>query len=274
MAETPRPAIPNVGEDFSIVLGGPLYQLWLKTRIVRPPLDLVRRRVIALTALAWLPAALLALAEGRFLPGTDGSLSFLHDIEAHIKLLVAVPALVIAETVIHARLLPAVRAFVDRGLVREADVPRFQDAIARALRLRNSVAMEIGLLVLSATAGFVLWREGFALDKSSWYLAVKEEEATLTAGGAWYAFVSLTIARFLLLRWFFRLFIWGRFLWAVSRLDLRIVPTHPDRCGGLGFVGDATSAPFGRISKSWTEPTSGRRLFHRPIVPAPDSPYD
>ena len=42
--------------------------------------------------------------------------------------------------------------------------------------------------------------------------------------------------QFLLLRWYFRLFIWARFLWQVSRIELELMPTHPDRCGGLGFL--------------------------------------
>ena len=36
--------------------------------------------------------------------------------------------------------------------------------------------------------------------------------------------------------------IWARFLWQVSRLDLRLVPTHPDRVGGLGFLANTVYA--------------------------------
>jgi hypothetical protein len=48
--------------------------------------------------------------------------------------------------------------------------------------------------------------------------------------------VSLPIFQFLLCRWYFRLFIWARFLWQMSRIELSLVPTHPDRVGGLGFL--------------------------------------
>jgi len=30
--------------------------------------------------------------------------------------------------------------------------------------------------------------------------------------------------------------IWARFLWQVSRIELSLIPTHPDRLGGLGFL--------------------------------------
>jgi hypothetical protein len=52
----------------------------------------------------------------------------------------------------------------------------------------------------------------------------------------WYAYLSLPIFQFLLLRWYFRLLIWIRFLWQVSRIELVLVPTHPDQVAGLGFL--------------------------------------
>jgi hypothetical protein len=48
--------------------------------------------------------------------------------------------------------------------------------------------------------------------------------------------------QFLLVRWYFRLFIWSRFLWRVSRIELSLVPTHPDRLGGLGFLSNTVYA--------------------------------
>jgi AcrR family transcriptional regulator len=52
----------------------------------------------------------------------------------------------------------------------------------------------------------------------------------------WFGYVSLPLFQFLLLRWYFRMFIWMRFLWQVSRIELSLIPTHPDRTGGLGFL--------------------------------------
>jgi AcrR family transcriptional regulator len=58
----------------------------------------------------------------------------------------------------------------------------------------------------------------------------------------WYGYVSLPIFQFLLIRWYFRIFIWTRFLWQVSRLGLSLVPTHPDHIGGLGFLSNTAFA--------------------------------
>ena len=64
----------------------------------------------------------------------------------------------------------------------------------------------------------------------------------LTPAGFWYVFVSIPIIQFFLVRWYMRLFIWFRFLWQVSRLDLHLIPTHPDRSAGLGFLGKSAYA--------------------------------
>jgi hypothetical protein len=51
-------------QDFSLVLGGPLYQLFRRTRLADDALQLLHRRVFALTLLAWLPLLLLSVMEG------------------------------------------------------------------------------------------------------------------------------------------------------------------------------------------------------------------
>ena len=58
--------------------------------------------------------------------------------------------------------------------------------------------------------------------------------------------VSIPLFQFILLRWYLRLFIWFRFLWHVSRINLNLVPTHPDRCAGLAFLGKSAYA-FGPV---------------------------
>ena len=58
----------------------------------------------------------------------------------------------------------------------------------------------------------------------------------------WYGYVSLPVFQFLFCRWYLRLLIWARFLWQVSRIDLSLVPTHPYRVGGLGFLANTAYA--------------------------------
>src|SRR5262249_58056486 len=97
-----------------------------------------------------------------------------------------------------------------------------------------------------ATVGHWLWRSTIASGAPSWYAEPQAGQMHLTDAGIWYAAVSLPITQFFLLRWYLRLVIWFRFLWQVSRLDLHLIPTHPDRAAGLSFVGKGTYA-FGPL---------------------------
>jgi hypothetical protein len=82
----------------------------------------------------------------------------------------------------------------------------------------------------------VIWRFYVALPTATWYAASAGGRREVYLAGWWYFLVSLPIFQFLLLRWYFRLFIWARFLWQISRLDIAYAPMHPDRLGGIGFV--------------------------------------
>src|SRR6185369_594263 len=88
----------------------------------------------------------------------------------------------------------------------------------------------------------IVWRHYVTLATATWYAAPTTAGLQLSLTGVWYGYVSLPLFQFLLMRWYFRLFIWGRFLWQVARLDLSLIPTHPDRVGGLGFLANPVYA--------------------------------
>lgn len=229
-------ATPEGGDDFSLVLGGPLYQLFLRTRLARPPLELLHRRLLVIPALAWLPLLALTLVEGHALGGVR--LPFLHDIETYVRFLVAMPFLILAEPVVHSWTREIVWQFAERGIVHAESMPRFQAAVDSAMRLRNSTTAEIVLLIAVFALAPWLWQHGMALQTDTWYATVDDGRIDLTRAGWWFVHVSAPMFQFLLLRWWFRLAIWWRFLWQVSRLSLEVKAAHPDRAGGLGFLGD------------------------------------
>src|SRR5215469_4534655 len=101
--------------DFSIVLGGPLFQLLRRVRLEGDHLELLYRRLIVFIGITWLPLFLLTTV----LPfaGEAGRLAFLRDIEVHARFLVALPAFIVAELIVHARMLPVARRFVERRII-------------------------------------------------------------------------------------------------------------------------------------------------------------
>lgn len=228
--------------DFSLVLGGPLYQLLRRTHLAGDTIRLLRRRIAVLALAAWAPLLVLSILEGHAWGG-GVELPFLHDVDLHVRLLVALPLLIVAELVVHNRMRPLARQFDERGLVPDAARARFDAAFASALRLRNSIPAELSLIAIVYVVGVgFLWRTQVALDLPSWYGVRVDGILQPSIAGWWLGCVSLPIFQFLLLRWYFRLIIWARFLWQVSRIELAVVPTHPDGCGGLGFLAQVSFA--------------------------------
>jgi hypothetical protein len=189
---------------------------------------------------------------------------FLYDIEAHVRFLVALPLLIIAEVEVHRRLPPLLREFTERHLIPEHAKPRFEAAVASAFRWRNSVLPEVLLLAFVYGVGvLVVWRQFWALEIDTWYATPSAGGSMLTPAGIWYGYVSVPIVQFLLLRWYWHLLVWARLLWQVSRIDLRLLPAHPDRAGGLEFLASAGYA-FAMLAMAHGALTAGQiasRIF-------------
>jgi hypothetical protein len=135
-AESPRtPAEPLSPElpDFSLILGGPLFQLLRRAHLSGDAADLVSRRVIALALITWLPLLALSIAEGHAW-GDTVKVPFLFDVDVHARFLLALPLLILAELVVHQRMRLVVGTFVRRGLLPDEGRRRFDAAIAAAMR--------------------------------------------------------------------------------------------------------------------------------------------
>jgi hypothetical protein len=229
-------------QDFSLVLGGPLFQLLRRSHLSDDALELLQQRILVISLLTWLPLLALSAVEGQAV-GPRVAIPFLLDIEVHVRFLVALPLLIVAELVVHQRMRFVARQFLERDLIPEAALPRFDAAVASAFRLRNSMLAEVLLIALVYLVGVLLiWRHYTALSTATWYAIPTPEGLQFSLAGKWYAYISLPLYQFLLVRWYYRIFIWIRFLWHVSRIELSLIPTHPDRVGGLGFLANTVYA--------------------------------
>jgi len=106
------------------------------------------------------------------------------------------------------------------GVNVEAAAPlAYRAAIVRTTRLRDSVAVEVALLVGVLASLFA----------AETYVG---GDSLLT----WSTLPARIAFRFLVLRWIWRWVLWGVFLWRVSRLRLVLRATHPDRLAGIGAL--------------------------------------
>jgi len=131
-------------------------------------------------------------------------------------------------------------------IISDKDQPAFNASIASAINFSNSTIAEILIFLFVITVGGFISRKIIPFDISAWYIVQQNEVSSLSLSGYWYFFISLPIFQFFLLRWYYRVFIWYRFLWQVSRLRLQLNVLHPDFAGGIGFLNNSIYAfePF------------------------------
>lgn len=252
-------------QAFSLFAGGPFFQLMRRSHLCSDGLELVFRRMLWLTLIAWLPLLVLSAAQGHALGGSL-EVPFLLDVETHARFLVALPLLIFAEFVVHGRIGAWVGQFAERQLIPDEATERFQDVLASAQRLRNSGIIEGLFVVLVLVLGTDLSARGFgAIHGATWQASSVASGHVHSPAGLWLQYLSLPLFQFLLLRWYFRLLLWARFLWQMSRIELRLIPTHPDGSGGLGFL-NGTVAAFMPLAVAHGALVSGviaERILHQ-----------
>jgi hypothetical protein len=220
-------------------LGGPTYRLMQRVGLIRGAGPSIGRRIVGFLLITWVPLLVFALIEDRALGPTPRE-SFLLDFATYARFFLAVPLLFFAEVAVGPQMRRAALQFVEGELVRPADLPAFTAAVARADRRREALLPELVIL------GIAMVGSWFSLEAVSVETGV-ERWSSLTGGGVlglsltalWYQVVAVPILQFFALRWLWRLLSWVLFLLDLTRLRLSLIPTHPDRAGGLGFLADA-----------------------------------
>jgi len=229
---------PNAGAEenhairnFSLVMSGPVYNLLQNVGLLHRLLPNLTRRILFLAAAAWVPLVLLSLKDGLAF-GHRVSVSFLYDFSMYGRILLGLPLLLMAEAVVDPAIRECVAEFVDGQLLPEGEIPQFVEILRRVQRLRDSWIIEFALFALAFFPTFIFQHEWTSAAISSWHTTARG----LTPAGWWFAAFSAPLVRFIAYRWAFRYFLWALLLWRISRLDLVLMPTHPDHAAGLNFL--------------------------------------
>jgi hypothetical protein len=248
----------HLWNHFSLVEGGPLYRLARTAGLTGGAVGLIRIG-LALSFFTWLPLAGLTLIPHA--PQSASSVPFILSFGTHARLLVAIPLMFLAEAVFDARIRQALRLLVESRLVPDRQRTVFNGILQDATRLRDAWHVEATVLVL--TLGLLLWgvRADLSIAIPSWRTAV---DGHRTAAGSWYGLVAIPVFQFLFWRWCARLLVWCYLLWRIGRLDLQLIPTHPDLAGGLGGFGVAhvALAPIGISSSAILAGTLAERILY------------
>ncbi len=242
MEPTPEP-IPRSGDAafaLSLVRGDLLFRFQRRIGLIPAEGLGIGRRVLFWSLLAWLPIALWAELTGRALPTGAGEPLLAH-FGVHARFLIAVPLFLIAEGVTHAITTQLLPHFVRSGVVPEAELPRLREALSRFGELRNSSVPWIAIVALVVSVASVSALQG-RVHEVEWAVDVSQLSGQSEAvrhfgfGGWWLLLVGRPIFLTLLLGWLWRVVMLAGLFRAIAKLDLAIVPTHPDGAGGLGFL--------------------------------------
>ena len=217
----------GLSEEFSL-LGGPLHQMGIRLGLVRGGTNTVPLG-LALGLVPWIILMALAL-----IGGAGHSLFSTSVIGVHARLLLAIPLFFLCESLLDLRVTMFVRTIVRSEVVLPRALPALESEIARINRWRNSWLPEA--MCLLAAVVFSLFASQLHISGTTAAYDPSRATSEMMLAGQWYLVVCLPLFRFLMIRWLWRLGLWCFFLWRVSRLDLQLMPTHPDGTAGLGYL--------------------------------------
>jgi hypothetical protein len=211
-------------EDFALMYGGPFFRLKQKLGLEHPEHPLRDPTIQALLtwSVAWASLLFLSRLQGN-------THEFLAARSVHAEILSGLTALIAGERYVDGRIATAARQPLVLGLLPAPDLSRYRATLKHAADLRDRGLPELVLLVL-----------GYGMSLTQLQLGLEPRfafrQGTFTPAGLWYAAVSKPLFWFVLLRWVWRFGIWCDVLVRLSRLNLRLTPTHADKTGGLQYL--------------------------------------
>lgn len=240
-------------EDAELFEHAPPERLWHKFGLAKRDAHDIRRRALLVALIGWLPLVLLTIAAGVGQIG-DGIASLLREVGIHARYLLAAPLLILAERECGSRLNAIVQRFSDSGIVQPHQRTLLDNAVASTrARLRSQVAVMLIVALAYSVVFSSIWSHSVS-DIPSWHSGAHFH---FSLAGWWHVLVSLPLLLTLVLGWLWRVVLWARLLWLIARLDLRLVASHPDRVGGLGFVGHSVRA-FSVVALALATVAAGR----------------
>jgi hypothetical protein len=218
---------------------------------------------VLIVLIGWFPLILLAGLQDLTYGG-DSLRKLIFDFGSFARYVVAAPLFILAESTCFPRFERIILHFRDSGLIASRDRERYEHIVRSSARLLRSRAAEIiAFAIAYAITAYAI----VALptnDLISWSYVPGTEGTSLSLAGKWHALVSFPLFSVLVLGWVWRQLSWTRFLWQVSHMNLQLIPTHPDRSGGLKFVSTVMHA-YRPIGFAFTAIVAGgiaNRMIH------------
>ena len=201
--------------------GGLLHRLEAVARLTS-----LQRQIVTALSIIWLPVVVLGLATEAL---TGEPEPIIRDVSLHVRALVATPVLLILDHMFPTACRNTLEQLVVQGFVPVSQEPRFELLLRRAARLATAMLPELVFALLA-----------FALGVAALWGMVPvgnlNRAERFSAAQIWYVLVDFPFFQFLFWRALWRWAIWARILLGLSRMELALVPAHPDRRAGVQFL--------------------------------------
>ena len=206
-----------MNRDYRIGEGGLLRRFEVAVKLTRLP-----GQLLALLSITWLPMVVLGLWRGS-------PEALVYDPAVHVRLLIVAPLFLVLDQLFPATCRYTLTQLQEQGFVAEATAPRVDALLHRAARMADSSIPEAILALLGILLGVTALLGVVPIRGLSYRTGLGPDQV-------WYALTDLPLFQFLLWRSVWRWAIWVYVLVGLSRIELRLVPTHPDRAGGIRFL--------------------------------------
>lgn len=194
-------------------------------------------RAVIPMLICWVPLAIFTTLDGTFWTG-DITTSFITSFDTQLRFLISLPLFILSERMVTPKLELILQQFISSGIISKQDKEEYLLTIKKRTRFLKSHWTDLAVLVVCYIQAFaVLTYESTFTHLISWQMEIMDGEPNLNFAGYWITLIGKPFILFLFYRWILRIIVWGTILRRTSRLDLNLFAIHPDRCGGLGFLG-------------------------------------
>jgi hypothetical protein len=189
-------------------------------------------------AVAYVPLLILSILEGTF--NTNATITFIKDFGLQFRFLLAVPLLVFSRPVIKMATSTTCLYIHDVLLDKSERERTFLPALEKIRTLNKSGISKVVLIsvvvILATLLYYFTTHNKKLVSVSGWYGSMIDNEFSPSKAFLWYNLVSISIFRFILLRWFWSYCCWIWLIKKVAGSNLKLTPTHSDKACGLNML--------------------------------------
>ena len=225
----------EIPETMSLLRGGPVHRLQGRLGLLAEDGLPTMRCGVLVVALTWLPLAGLAMLDVRNFDFQLGS-GFYTDFSAYSRFVLAAFVLIVTDRVTDRRLNRVLAGFGHSGIVGPESHSKFLAVLATADDRSGSGRAELVMLLAAFVIATLSISHVLQINPASWMGAGTGMPGPLSPAGWWALMISVPVFLVLVFRWLWRFGVWTVLLKDIAGLPLRLVATHPDKSGGLGFL--------------------------------------